>query len=297
MKRRGWRLWMPPDARSLIRAAVPTVASDTPRLDAELLLAHVLEQNRGDMLVRNPAVSPDDAARFEALLARRRAHEPIAYILGQQEFWSLNFRVTRDVLIPRADSETLIEAAVARLQGTPPARILDLGTGSGALLLAALSQWPQARGVGVDRSFAAVAVARGNARSLGFAERASFAVGKWADAVRGPFDLILCNPPYIEEAAVLMPDVADFEPAGALFAGPDGLADYRLLFPDVARLLAHHGLAMFEFGAGQEAALVPMAEALGFATGLHRDIAGRPRALALVLGVGLSGLGKAGASR
>lgn len=288
-------LGMPSDARALVRAAAQTLLSDTPRLDAELLLAHALGMDRGDMLVRNPDVTPDVAATFDALVARRKTHEPVAYILGRQEFWSLDLRVTPDVLIPRADSETLIEAAVARLKGRPPARILDLGTGSGALLLAALAQWPAASGVGVDRSVAAIAVAQGNAATLGMAGRAAFVVGNWAASVSGRFDLVLCNPPYVEDAAVLMPDVADFEPAAALFAGADGLADTRLLLPDMARLMAPDGLALFEFGAGQEAALVPMAEALGFDAWLHHDLAGRPRALAL-LRAPFSGLGKAGAS-
>ena len=274
------------DAGAVIRAAAQSLSSDTPRLDAELLLANVLGVARNDLLLRNPPITAAQRVQFEALLARRRAHEPIAYITGRQEFWSLDLRVTADVLIPRPDSETLVEAAVALRKGCPPGNILDLGTGSGALLLAALAEWPLARGVGVDRSAAAVAVARSNAERLGFAARAGFVVGDWAAALCGRFDLLLCNPPYVLETAALMPDVAHFEPATALYAGSDGMADYRRLLPDTGRLLAADGLALFEFGPGQETALVAMGEALGFAASVHRDLAGRPRALALSYGVG-----------
>jgi release factor glutamine methyltransferase len=286
---------MPADARTLIRAAAATLSGATPRLDAELLLAHVLGESRADMLVRNPPVAADAAAHFDRLLTRRRTHEPVAYILERQEFWSLDLWVTPDVLIPRPDSETVIEAAIAHLKGHPPARILDLGTGSGALLLAALSEWPGAFGVGVDRSAAAIDVARGNAGRHGFSGRAGFVVGDWAAALGGRFDLILCNPPYVEDAADLMPDVAQFEPASALYAGADGLADYRRLLPEMPRLLGDGGVALFEFGTGQAAALTAMGQALGFTATVTHDLGGRPRVLALVR-VPSYGLGKGGAS-
>ncbi len=277
---------MPTDARSLLARAAHTLAGDTPRLDAELLLAHVLGLSRSALLVGNPPVSPEQAGQFADLVDRRRRHEPVAYILGRQEFWSLDLQVTPDVLIPRPDSETVIEVAVSRMRQRPPKTILDLGTGSGALLLSALIEWPQAFGVGVDRSAAAVAVARGNAQMLGLGTRAAFVVGDWAAALAGRFDLLLCNPPYVDDGADLMPDVAGFEPAAALFGGPDGLANYRLLLPDVSRLLAPDGMALFEFGAGQGDALKGMGEAAGFAATLHPDLAGRPRALALCYGLG-----------
>lgn len=264
---------------TLLRTTAATLPGDTPRLDAELLLAHVLGVDRLVMLAGREPVTPAQAARFAALAARRRRHEPIAYIIGAREFWSLDLRVTPDVLIPRADSETLIEAALE--SGVKPATILDLGTGSGALLLAALSEWPAARGLGVDRSGGAIAVARENARRLGMAARARFVRGNWADSLVGKFDLILCNPPYVEQDAPLAPDVAAYEPASALFAGADGLDAYRILLPEVRRLLADGGVAIFEFGAGQAEALVALAADQGLAATLRRDLGGHQRALIL----------------
>jgi len=269
------------EPRALVRRAAHTLPGDTPRLDAELLLAHVLGQERLAMLVSPRPLTGDAMGRFETLLARRRQHEPIAYILGRREFWSLELVVSPSVLIPRPDSETLIEAARQGLHDRPPATILDLGTGSGALLLAALSLWPGAFGVGIDRSGAALAVAGANASRLGFGQRAAFMQGDWADGIDGRFDLILCNPPYLEAGAVLMPDVAEHEPQDALFAGADGLDAYRLLLPALPRLLAPEGLALFEFGLGQEVALETMAADNGLQTDLHPDLAGRPRAIAL----------------
>jgi release factor glutamine methyltransferase len=267
------------DRHALLRAAAAGLPGDTARLDAELLLAHALGAARLTMLAGRAPVPAAALAQFEGFIARRRRHEPIAHIVGEREFWSLPLRVTPDVLIPRPDSETLIADALA--SGVTPARILDLGTGSGALLLAALSEWPDATGLGVDCSGAALAVARGNAERLGFAARAAFAAGDWAEGLAGPFDLILCNPPYIPDGEPLMPDVARYEPAGALFGGPDGLAPYRRLFPEVPRLLAPRGVAIFEFGPGQAGALQALAADAGMATRLAQDLAGRPRCIRL----------------
>ena len=173
--------------------------SDTPLLDAELLLAHALGIDRKQLLLRPPAEIP---AEFEALLARRLAGEPIAYIIGTRAFWTIELEVTPDVLIPRPDSETLMDAAVAHFRGTAgPGRVLDLGTGSGALLLAALDQWRHATGLGIDSSGAALAIARRNAARLGMADRAEFRLGDWADGITERFDLILCNPPYVATSA------------------------------------------------------------------------------------------------
>ena len=165
--------------------------------------------------------------------------------------------------MPRPDSETLIEAAVDHFAlGDGPARILDLGTGPGTLLLAALDQWPKAIGLGVDVSTDALDYALRNAERLGLGERAEFRIGNWADGIAGPFDLILSNPPYIEDGADLPADVAKFEPHCALFAGPDGLAAYQILAPQIARLLAPGGIACLELGAGQAEAVAPLFSSL-----------------------------------
>jgi release factor glutamine methyltransferase len=283
---------MPPegaDRHQLIRVAAATLPGETPRLDAELLLAHALGADRLSMLAGNAPVAAEVRERFEALLARRRAREPVALILGMREFWSLPLAVTPDVLVPRPESETLVEAAIAAKSSRAPAAILDLGTGSGALLLAALSHWPRARGLGIDRSAAALAVALDNAARLGFADRAAFrqldwtATG-WIAALGGPFDLVLANPPYVPTDAELMPEVADHEPADALFAGADGLDAHRILLPAMPQLLAPAGVAVLEFGAGQALAVRALAGATGLTARILPDLAGRPRAIVLVKG-------------
>ncbi len=256
--------------------------SDTPRLDAELLMAHALGVERQDVLL--------DPARFDVpelyahLIARRMAHEPIAYIVGYRDFWTLRIAVGPGVLIPRPDSETLVEACLdlARERGADwPPRVLDLGTGPGTLLLAVLSEFPAATGLGVDMSEQALAYARDNAADLGMAGRTVFQSGDWGEGIDGPFDLILCNPPYIGADEPLMPDVADHEPAGALFAGADGLDDYRRIIPDLPRLLAPGGAAILEIGATQHSLVSDLAETAGFTVACRQDLAGRDRALLL----------------
>ncbi|MFN9096428.1 MAG: peptide chain release factor N(5)-glutamine methyltransferase [Alphaproteobacteria bacterium] len=261
-------------------------AIEAPRLEARRLLAHVLGTTE-EALLRDPraAVPADKARHFAALLARRVAHEPFAYLTGRVGFWTLDLEVSPATLIPRADSETLVEAALAACPDKEAAlRVLDLGTGTGALLLAVLSEFPAASGVGIDLKPAAAALAARNAARLGLAARARFLAGDWAAAVRGPFDLILCNPPYIESAAIpaLMPEVARHEPASALDGGADGLVAYRRIIADLPRLLAPRGVAVLELGQGQQAAV----EALGLAAGLtpeacSADLGGVPRALVL----------------
>ncbi len=268
-----------PDRHALLRAAAASLPGETPRLDAEYLLAAAMGVGRLDMLAGFGAFSSEAADRFESWLERRREFEPVAHILGEREFWSLDLKVTPDVLVPRPDSETLIVDALAA--GVKPQRILDLGTGSGALLLAALAEWPDATGLGIDRSVAALAVARENAARVGMSGRAEFREGDWADGIGERFDLILCNPPYIVDGTELMPDVARYEPHGALFGGADGLDPYRKLFPDLQNLLSTGGIAIFEFGVGQATALSEMAKTSGLESRLALDLAGRERAIRL----------------
>jgi release factor glutamine methyltransferase len=269
-----------------IRDATARLAStsDTARLDAELLMAHALHTTRSAVLVRHMA-DPVPAA-FATLVDRRAGHEPVAYILSQQEFYGRVFAVDPGVLIPRADSETIVEAALAACPA--PRRVLDLGTGSGALLLTVLAETGAAEGVGLERSAEARRIAAANAAVI--APQAQIVAGDWhqpgwADAL-GRFDLILANPPYVEDAADLAPDVRGWEPAAALFAGVEGLDDYRVLVPQLPALLAPGGVAVLEIGAAQGPAVSALAGQAGFATTLQRDLAGRPRALVLQLTLG-----------
>jgi release factor glutamine methyltransferase len=251
--------------------------SETARLDAELLMAHALGITREQLLLRH--LDDAEPAPFAALVERRAAHEPIAYITGTRAFWTIDIAVGPGVLIPRADSETLIEAAIEHFAGRAPARILDLGTGPGTLLLAALDQWPTASGVGVDMSDTALALARVNAARLGMASRASFVSGDWGVGIAEHFDLILANPPYVGTGESLPDEVRAHEPAGALFAGPDGLDDYRVIAPQLPALLAPGGAAILEIGATQAEAVTALLVAQGLAVTLRNDLGGRPRAL------------------
>ena len=265
-------------------AALESV-SETARLDAELLAAHVMGMERMDMLARMADLDAPD--EFDAMVARRMADEPVAYITGAQAFWDIELAVTPDVLIPRSDSETLIEAAEEYFADRQPNRILDLGTGSGALLLAALSLFPNARGIGIDASEAALAVALGNATRLGFAPRTemreqSWLKTGWADKLGGPFDLILCNPPYVEDSAQLEPMVAEYEPHDALFAGADGLSDYSAVIPFVSQLMADGGIALFEIGHEQAQAVSKLAADSGLVASVHRDLSAKPRCVAMI---------------
>jgi release factor glutamine methyltransferase len=252
-------------------------SSDSPRLDTELLMADALGISREALLLAR--LEDEAPPAFENLLARRLAGEPVAYITGRRAFWTIEIGVAPGVLIPRPDSETLIEAALAHFGAEGPRTILDLGTGPGTLLLAALDQWPDARGLGVDLSQRALDIASANAERLGLARRAAFRRGDWAEGIAECFDLVLCNPPYVEQGAALPRDVADWEPHEALFAGADGLDDYRRLAPVLAALLAARGIACVEIGAGQETAV----RALFIAEGLHvrsrNDLGGHARCL------------------
>ena len=263
-------------------ATLAAAGVDTPALDARLLLCHTTGLDTAALL-RDRARIVDGPA-FLALLDRRAAREPMALILGRQGFWSLDLAVSPATLIPRADSEALIEAAIAaRPARHQVQRILDLGTGTGCLLLAALTEFPHAWGLGLDRAPDAAALARRNAEAAGLLDRASFAAGNWAAALAGPFDLVLSNPPYIphDDIAGLMPEVAEFEPLLALDGGPDGLDAYRALLAALPDVLAPGGLAVFELGEGQHQSVAALAQAAEFGTMVRTDLGGIPRALLL----------------
>ena len=252
--------------------------SDTPRLDAELLMAVALGIGRDRLILDEP--KGDVPAAFVEFVERRKAGEPVAYITGHRAFWTIDLEVGPGVLIPRPDSETLIAAAVEHFAGTEgPRRILDLGTGPGTLLLAALDEWPKATGVGIDASDAALDYARSNADRLGMKLRADFRVGDWAHGLDERFDLVLCNPPYVASDAEVGPGVAEFEPPEALFAGSDGLDDYRRLAPQIGGLLAPGGLAAIEIGFDQAQTAARLFADEGLKPAIAHDLADRPRAL------------------
>lgn len=233
---------------------------DNVRLEARLLLSRAAGLSVEQLIAHgNEAAPAAVAATLRELTARRIQREPMAYILGEREFWGLPFKVSPDVLVPRPDSETLIEAALALMPDRQrPWRILDLGLGSGCLLLTLLHEFPMAHGVGLEVSALALAVAEANAAALGVQTRARLVLGDWrqpgwADGLGGPFDLLVSNPPYVETADIegLMPEVSRFEPRLALDGGPDGLAAYRIIAAAAPRLVSSGGRILLEAGAGQ----------------------------------------------
>lgn len=259
---------------------------DSAHLDARLLLARVLGVGRAYLTMHaDEFLSDAEWMAFDALIERRAAREPMAQILGEREFWSLNFRVTADTLDPRPDSETIIEAVLQYVPSRQSRLLMaDFGVGSGCLLLSLLSEYPQAHGLGVDMSDAALEVAEKNAHALGLASRAIFHKTSWGEGVIGRYDVIVSNPPYIPEADMedLEPEVTEYEPRSALVGGKDGLDAYRALLPDVKRLLAPHGVAVLEFGEGQAADVAAIAEANGLRQlETCKDLAGIERCIVL----------------
>jgi len=270
-----------PIARALADATRQlSETSDTSRLDAELIMAEALHIDR-DKLILSP---PDREVpkRFWSMVKRRTRGEPIAYITGRRAFWNIDLHVGPGVLVPRPDSEVLIASAIEHFEGTEgPQRVLDLGTGPGTLLLAALDIWPQATGLGIDLSRRALSYASANARRLGYEKRLKLKLGDWAEGVKESFDLILCNPPYIAEGAELGPGVREFEPDEALFAGEQGLDAYRALAPQLPRLLSEGGLVAVEIGHDQAEAVSALLARDGLHAKVANDFADRPRAVLL----------------
>lgn len=257
---------------------------ETPELDARIFLKEALRLTDAELIAaQDRPASPDGTVNLECMVSRRVAGEPVARILGHKEFWGLRFDLGRETLVPRPETETLIEAAVAAYGRGTPRRILDLGTGTGCLLLAALSEFPEADGIGTDLALGAISVARDNARRLDLAERAVFRQADWDAGLEGDFDLILSNPPYIvrEEIEGLAPEVRLHDPALALDGGKDGLSAYRRLAEAGKRRLAPGGLLIAELGAGQEAdvATIMAAEGLIVDGPARPDLLGIPRAL------------------
>lgn len=270
--------------RQALREGAATLAEagiESAAREARLLLAETTGLSPADLL-REPERNVD-RSRYLATVGRRAAREPLAYIIGWQEFWSLRFAVSPATLIPRADSETLVEAALAARPGGVRS-ILDLGTGTGCLLLSVLTECAEAWGVGIDRSPEAAALGAANARALGLADRSAFVCADWAAALAGRFDLVLSNPPYVRQSDIpgLMPEIARFEPGRALDGGPDGLDAYRAILPTLPRLLAPGGLAILELGIGQREAVAALAASAGFRrVSSRRDLAGVERALVI----------------
>ena len=276
---------------------------DGAALDARILMRLALDVDDAGLILAQPdRLAVDARARFDALIARRERREPVAYIAGRREFWSLDFAVTPATLIPRPDSETLVAAAIEHL-GDGAGPVLDLGTGSGCLLLAILCECRGARGVGIDRSAAAIAVARANAERLGLAERVDFVVGDWGEALGRRFAVIVANPPYIAHGDLpsLAPEIQNFEPRSALDGGEDGLDAYRAIARGLGRWLRPDGAAFIEIGAGQADSVAALFAAQGWPiTRRGTDLAGVERCLVATLarevGPGGSlGLDRAGA--
>lgn len=262
---------------SLLRdAAVALTAAgiDNARFEARLLLVHAAGVTVEQLIAHGSEAAPPAVVEaLRTLTARRIGREPMAYILGEREFWGLPFKVSPAVLVPRPDSETLIEAALALMPGrAEPWRIVDLGVGSGCLLLTLLKEFPNALGVGVDVSASALEVAAGNADALGVAQRARLVDGDWqqpgwVERLGGPFDLLVSNPPYIETAVIegLMPEVARFEPKLALDGGRDGLSAYRAIVDGAAKLVVPGGRVLVEIGEGQAPEISALFATAGFA--------------------------------
>jgi release factor glutamine methyltransferase len=272
--------WLLEDAVKRFKAS----GINSAHLDARLLAAQALGWDGGKIIARLDHIpTSSQCKKLEEMVARRVDREPIALILGHREFWGLDFKVTTDVLSPRPDSETLVEAALA-IKGINISELsmLDFGTGTGCLLLALLSELPKARGLGVDISLAALDVARGNAKNLGMESRAFFQVSNWDKDVDGLFDLVISNPPYIanNDYFSLEREITAFEPELSLVGGLDGLDCFRSLGPAIVRKLAEGGRALIEIGLDQQEMVGLILEKVGLRVcAIHKDLAGHPRVI------------------
>jgi release factor glutamine methyltransferase len=276
-------------ARRALAARFKSAANDLAELDARILTGHALGLDLTGMIsAAQRQLTADESARLEQFARRRLAGEPVARILGEKEFWGLPLQLSSATLVPRPDTETVVELALelVRAGGNPdrPLRIADLGTGSGAILLALLSELPAAQGFGTDISQAALQTARANAARAGLSDRATFIACDYASGLAGPFDLIVSNPPYIRTADIdgLATEVRNHDPPAALDGGPDGLDAYRALIPQAAGLLAPGAALVVEAGEGQSAQIQALMTAAGLMPEIapKADLAGIPRAVA-----------------
>jgi len=273
-------------ARRLVAQAFRQEQLDSPDLDARVLIAHALTLDHSSLIAAaDRALTGEEAECILAVAARRLAHEPVARITGVKEFWGLCLKLNDATLVPRPETETVVEAGLASLgtrDKSQPFFIADLGTGSGALLLALLTALPKARGIGTDVSISAVKFARENAADHGFDGRASFVAGDFGAALGGGFDLVVSNPPYIRSGDIvgLAPEVRHYEPRIALDGGEDGIACYPTIVRDASRLLNPGGCLVVEIGAGQADTISPLFNAAGLVCGpSHPDLSGITRAL------------------
>jgi release factor glutamine methyltransferase len=254
---------------------------DSAKLDARVLLAHVLGKQPGEV-IGHGNISGEASAQFEGLIARRAGREPVAYIIGHKEFWSLDFEVEFGVLVPRPETETLVEQALVEFpERTAPLNAIDFGTGSGCILLAFLSEYSHAHGIGIERSKEAIAFARRNAARLVPTSRCDLIECDWVTAPAGPFDVVFSNPPYLaqRELAEAAPELR-IEPEVALVAGADGLEAYRVLAPLIASRLAANGRAFLEIGAGQAEDVAAILASSGLETlRVAPDLLGHPRCI------------------
>jgi release factor glutamine methyltransferase len=274
-------------ARRLLAQKFRQHGLDTPELDARILIGHALGLDHAALVAQSGRLLV--AAEKEAIAAlatRRLACEPVARILGRKEFWGLSFTLNAETLVPRPETEAVIEAALdalGRESRSRALRVADIGTGSGALILALLSELPAARGTGTDISVTALACARDNAVAFGLATRATFVACDYGAALKGPFDLIVSNPPYVarDEIATLPREVRDYDPTRALDGGRDGLDAYRPIAAEARRLLSPEGVLVVELGAGQLGAVTALVSAAGLAPSgpPRRDLSGVARAL------------------
>jgi release factor glutamine methyltransferase len=283
-----------------VAAALEASGFDEARRRARRLLAIALDLSAAEVFANvDRMITEDDSERVAELLARMVAHEPLSRVLGVREFWGLEFTLSPDTLDPRPESETIVDAVLARVTDRVRAyRILDLGTGSGCLLLALLSELPAATGVGIDVSPGAIATARGNAERLGLAARAEFIVGEWAGPFGQKFDVVVANPPYIVTAdiAALPLEVRDFDPRRALDGGGDGLDAYRVIAAELPRLVKPGGIFAGEFGQGQEEKVAALIAAGGLTvdtivpdlTGILRCVVARRAGSEKMVGTGES---------